>query len=80
MKRTGLVFGLTLSIAMLLSTLSVLIRPVFAESCSAKCPSGGGVTCYGYSCAAKDGVGCSAYDQNGRLIIEIPCSAEMEIL
>ena len=80
MKRMGLVFGLTLSIAMLLSTLSVLIRPVFAESCSAKCASGGQVTCYGYSCTAKDGVGCNAYDQNGRMIIEIPCSAEMEIL
>lgn len=80
MKRTGLAFGLTASIAMFFCTLSVLIRPVFAESCSAKCPNGGGVTCYGHSCTAKDGQGCSSYDQNGKLIIEIPCSGEMEIL
>jgi len=79
MKRTSIVAGLTLSFAMLLCTVSMLIRPVFAESCSARCRSGGQVTCYGYSCTAKDGVGCSSYDQNGRLIIEMPCSAEMEL-
>ena len=55
MKRIGLVLGLTLSAALSLCTLSVLIRPVFAQSCSAKCPGGGGVTCYGHSCTAKDG-------------------------
>ena len=80
MRRMGLVFGLTLSVAMLLSTVSVLIRPVFAESCTAKCGTSGSVTCYGYSCKAKDGEGCSSYDQNGTLIIGIPCSGEMEIL
>lgn len=80
MKRTGLVFGLTLSVAMLFCTLSVLIRPVFAESCSAKCANGGGVTCYGHKCSAKDGEGCRSWDQNGTLIIDIPCSRETEIL
>ena len=80
MKRMGLVFGLTLSIAMLLSTVSVLIRPVFAESCTAKCGNSGSVTCYGYSCTAKDGEGCSSYDKAGLPIISIPCNAELEIL
>ena len=79
MKRTGLIFGLTLSIAMLLCTLSVLIRPVFAEECTANCGRGK-VTCYGHSCRAKDGEGCQSWDQNGKLIIEIPCSREMELL
>lgn len=80
MKRIGVVLGLTLSVAMCFCTLSVLIRPVFAKECSANCGGGGKVTCYGHSCTAKDGQGCSSYDQNGTLIIEIPCSGEMEIL
>lgn len=79
MKRMAVVLGLTLSFAMSLCTISVLIRPVFAKECTANCPSGGKVTCYGHSCTAKDGQGCSSYDQNGTLIIEIPCSGEMEI-
>ena len=80
MKRIGLVLGFTLSVAMLLCTLSVLIRPVFAESCTAKCASGGSVTCYGHTCTAKDGEGCSSYDQNKKLIIELSCKSEMEVL
>lgn len=81
MKRIGVVLGLTLSVAMCLCTLSVLIRPVFAKECTANCGGGGKVTCYGHSCTAKDGQGCSSYDQNGTLIIEIPCSGEfMEML
>jgi hypothetical protein len=80
MKRIGVVLGLTLSIAISLCTLSVLIRPVFAESCSANCPGGGSVTCYGHTCTAKDGVGCSSYDQNKKLIIELSCKGELELL
>jgi hypothetical protein len=79
MKRIGLVLGLTLTVALSLCTLSMLIRPVFAQSCSAKCPGGGQVTCYGQSCTAKDGEGCRSYDQNGTLIIGIPCSGELEL-
>jgi len=79
MKRVGVVLALTLSVAMCLSTLSVLIRPVFAMECTANCGKGK-VTCYGHSCRAKDGEGCSSYDQNGTVIIEIPCNTEMEIL
>jgi len=80
MKRTGVVFGFTLSVGILLCTLSILIRPVFAESCSANCRGGGSVTCYGHKCTAKDNDGCRSWDQNGTLIIEIPCSGELEIL
>jgi hypothetical protein len=80
MKRTGVVWGLTLSIALLLCTLSVLIRPVFAQECTANCRGGGKVTCYGQKCSAKDNEGCRSWDQNGTLIIDLPCSAEMEIL
>jgi len=79
MKRIGLVLGLTLSVALSLSTLSVLIRPVFADSCSAKCGNGQ-VTCYGHTCTAKDGEGCSSYDQNKSLIIELSCKGELELL
>ena len=79
MKRIGLVIGLALSAALSLCTLSVLITPVFAQSCSAKCAGGGQVTCYGHSCTAKDGEGCRSYDQNGTLIIGIPCNGEMEL-
>lgn len=79
MKRMSLIAGLTLSIAMLLCTVSVLIRPVLAKECNANCGRGK-VSCYGHSCTAKDGEGCRAYDQNGTLIIEIPCSTELEIL
>jgi hypothetical protein len=80
MKRIGVVLGLTLSVAMCLCTLSVLIRPVFAESCTAKCKSGGSVTCYGHTCTAKDNEGCASHDSNKQLIIELSCSGEMEIL
>ena len=80
MKRMGLVFGLTLSVAMLLSTVSVLIRPVFAESCSAKCRNGGSVTCYGFSCTATDYDGCSSYDQNKNPIIQLSCNREEDEL
>lgn len=80
MKRTGVVLGFTLSTGMLLCTISVLIRPVFAESCSAKCKSGGSVTCYGHTCTAKDYEGCSSHDQNKQLIIELSCNGEMEVL
>lgn len=79
MKKIGFVLGLTLSIAMSLCTISVLIRPVFAKECTANCAGGGKATCYGTSCTAKDGQGCSSYDQNGTVIIEIPCSGEMEL-
>jgi hypothetical protein len=80
MKRISVVFGLTLSVAMLLCSLSVLIRPVFAESCTAKCKSGGSVTCYGHTCTAKDNEGCASHDSNRQLIIELSCNGEMEIL
>jgi hypothetical protein len=53
MKRMSVVAGLTLCVAMLLCTVSVLIRPVFAESCSANCKGGGSVTCYGVKCSGK---------------------------
>lgn len=79
MKRIGLVLGLTLSVALSLCTVSVLIRPVFADSCSAKCGKGQ-VTCYGYTCRATDGDGCSSYDQNKNLIIELSCTKELELL
>ena len=79
MRRIGFVLAFTLTVAMCLSTLSVLIRPVFAMECTANCGRGK-VTCYGHSCRAKDGEGCSSYDQNGTVIIEIPCNKEMEIL
>ena len=80
MKRVGFVLALTLSVAMFLCTVSVLIRPVFAMECTANCRSGGKVTCYGHSCTAKGNEGCRSYDQNGKLIIELPCSGEMELL
>jgi hypothetical protein len=79
MKRMSIVGGLTLSIAMLLCTVSVLIRPVFAMECTANCGRGK-VTCYGHTCTAKDGEGCSSHDQNGSLIIALDCNKEMEIL
>ena len=78
MKRTGLIFGLTLSIAMLLCTLSVLIRPVFAEECTANCGRGR-VTCYGHSCRAKDGEGCQSVGPE-RYFDPLDCNKEMEIL
>lgn len=80
MKRTGIVLGLILSVSMLLSTLSVLIRPVFADSCSARCSNGGSVTCYGHTCTATDGEGCSSYDQMKKLIIQLSCKGEFELL
>lgn len=80
MKRIGLVLGFTLSIAISLCTLSVLIRPVFADSCTAKCGSAGSVTCYGHTCRATDGEGCSSYDKNKSLIIEMSCKGELELL
>lgn len=79
MKRMSVIAGFTVSVAMLLCTISVLIRPVLADSCSAKCAGGGQVTCYGHSCTAKDGQGCRSYDQNGTLIIAIPCNGQMEL-
>ncbi len=79
MKRIGVVLGLTLSVALCLSTLSVLIRPVFGMECTANCGRGR-VTCYGHSCRAKDGEGCQSWDQNGTLIIALDCNKEMEIL
>lgn len=79
MKRISIAGGLTLSIAMLLCTVSVLIRPVFAMECTANCGRGK-VTCYGHTCTAKDGEGCSSHDQNGSLIIALDCNKEMEIL
>lgn len=79
MKRIVIVLGFTLCAAMSLCTLSVMIRPVFALSCSAKCPGGGQVACYGHSCTAKDGEGCRSYDQNGTLIISLSCNGEMEL-
>jgi hypothetical protein len=78
MKRISIAGGLTLSIAMLLCTVSVLIRPVFAMECTANCGRGK-VTCYGHTCSAKDGEGCSSHDQNGSLIIALDCNKEMEI-
>ena len=78
MKRISIVGGLTLSCAMLLCTVSVLIRPVLAMECTANCGRGK-VTCYGHTCTAKDGEGCSAHDQNGSLIIALDCNKEMEI-
>ena len=78
MKRMSVVAGLTLSVAMLLCSVSVLIRPVLAMECSANCGRGK-VTCYGHSCRAKDGEGCSSYDQNGMLIIALDCNKEMEL-
>ena len=77
MRRMGFVLGLTLCVAMLLCTLSLLIRPVFAESCTANCAGGGRVTCYGYKCTAKDGDGCRSWDQNGSLIIAMDCGGEL---
>ena len=79
MKRMSVVAGLTLSVAMLLCTVSVLIRPVFAESCSANCRGGGSVTCYGQKCTGKDNEGCRSWDQNGTLIIALDCDKEMEL-
>ena len=79
MKRIGFVFAFTLCAAMCLCTLSVLIRPVFAMECTANCGRGK-VTCYGHTCTAKDGEGCSSHDQNGTLIIALDCNKEMEIL
>ena len=79
MKRISIAGGLTLSIAMLLCTVSMLIRPVFAMECTANCGRGK-VTCYGHTCTAKDGEGCSSHDQNGSLIIALDCNKEMEIL
>ena len=78
MKRIAVVLGLTLSAAMCLCTLSVLIRPVFAMECTANCGRGK-VTCYGHTCTAKDGEGCSSHDQNGTLIIALDCNKEMEL-
>jgi len=78
MKRISIAGGLTLSIAMLLCTVSVLIRPVFAMECTANCGRGK-VTCYGHTCSAKDGEGCSSHDQNGSLIIALDCNKDMEI-
>lgn len=80
MKRIGLVLGFTLSAALSLCTVSVLIRPVFAMECTANCRSGGRVTCYGAKCSAKDNDGCRSWDQYGTLIIDMPCNGEMEIL
>ena len=79
MKRMSVVAGLTLTVAMLLCTVSVLIRPVFAESCSANCRGGGSVTCYGHSCTGKDNEECRSWDQNGGLIIALDCNKEMEL-
>ena len=77
MKRISIAGGLTLSIAMLLCTVSVLIRPVFAMECTANCGRGK-VTCYGHTCSAKDGEGCSSHDQNGSLIIALDCNKGLE--
>ena len=73
MKRTVLVLLSTLSLTLFVISGWLFVRPVFAESCSAKCGSGS-VTCYGYTCTAKDNVGCSSYDQNGTMIITMPCN------
>ena len=78
MKRMSVVAGFTLTVAMVLCTVSVLIRPVFAESCSANCKGGGSVTRYGYKCSGKDNEGCRSWDQNGSLIIALDCNKEME--
>lgn len=74
MKRTLFVLLSTLSLTLFVISGWLFVRPVFAKECNANCPSGGKVTCYGHSCTAQDGVGCSSYDQNGTLIIEIPCT------
>jgi len=79
MKRMIVLAAFTLTVAMCLCTLSVLIRPVFAMECTANCGRGK-VTCYGHTCTAKDGEGCSSHDQNGTLIIALDCNKEMEIL
>ncbi len=40
--------------------------PAYAATCTADCGDGTSVSCSGASCIAKDGVGCEAYNADGK--------------
>jgi hypothetical protein len=74
MKR--LVLVMLIYAALVIANAWVLALPVEAADCSAKCGNGGTVQCSGYSCSARDGVGCTAWDSHGRQLIQMPCNNE----
>lgn len=74
MKR--LVLGTLICTGLLIVNAWVLTLPVKAADCTAKCASGGQVQCSGHTCKAQDGVGCTAWDIRGRVLIQVSCSGD----
>jgi hypothetical protein len=70
----SLVIGTLMCTALLIANACLLALPVKAADCTAICASGGFVQCSGYACSARDGVGCAAWDNHGRQIIQILCN------
>lgn len=75
MKKSAVLSGLVLFVGLLIAEAFLLAVPVKADSdCTAHCANGGSVTCSGYTCTARDNVGCSAYDSHGHLEIAMDCT------
>jgi hypothetical protein len=77
MKKAGTISYLSASLVLILASLAVLLTPitVYAAECSAICANSV-VTCYGYTCASQDGVGCAAWDRSGRQVKRMSCGTE----
>jgi hypothetical protein len=77
MKNASTISFLSASLILALASLAVLLTPitVYAAECIAICPSSV-VTCYGHTCKAQNGVGCTAWDSRGREVMRMTCGTE----
>lgn len=78
MKKASTITFLFASLTLVLASLAVLLTPitVYAADCTAKCSNGGQVQCSGFICTARDGVGCRAWDNHGREVIQLNCNGD----
>jgi hypothetical protein len=74
MKKSAVVTTILMSAALIVVEAWLLATPVEAADCTANCAGGGSVQCSGHTCSANDGVGCTAWDQQGRVLIQMTCN------
>jgi len=74
MKKTAVFSTFLMCLGLIVGEAWLLAIPVEAAECSANCANGGQVQCSGSRCSARDGVGCTAWDDRGRVLIQLDCS------